>query len=73
MEKVGIKFSHSSILEWLDYVYESGDKLGRTLCQRRMKFLDKFPESFQIIVTPDRMSPPSIPDKYVCISFSLSS
>ena len=63
MAKVGIKFSHNSIFEWLDYVDELGDKLSRTLSQRRKKFLDGFPESFEVIVAPERMSPS--PGRYV--------
>ena len=63
MAKVGIKFTHNSIFEWLDYVDELGDKLGRTLTQRRKKFLDGFPESFEVIIAPERMTP--APGRYV--------
>ena len=57
MAKVGIKFSHNSIFEWLDYIDELGDKLNRTQNQRRKKFLDGFPESFEVIIAPERMTP----------------
>ena len=63
MAKVGIKFTHNSIFEWLDYVDELGDKLGRTQTQRRKKFLDGFPESFEVIIAPERMTP--APGRYV--------
>lgn len=63
MARVGIKFTAEAIWEWLDYVDELGDKINRTLSQRRKKFLDGFPESFDVIVAPERLRPD--PGSYV--------
>jgi hypothetical protein len=57
MAKVGIKFSANAIWEWLDYVETLGDKLGRSLVQRRKKILTGFPESFDVITSPERLKP----------------
>ena len=57
MAKVGMKFTPSAIWEWLEYVETLGDKLGRSLSQRRKKLLDGFPESFDVITSPERLKP----------------
>jgi len=57
MAKVGIKFTPNAIWEWLEYVETLGDKLGRSLSQRRKKILAGFPESFDVITSPERLRP----------------
>jgi hypothetical protein len=57
MAKVGIKFTPNAIWEWLEYVETLGDKLGRSLAQRRRKLLAGFPESFDVITSPERLKP----------------
>jgi hypothetical protein len=63
MAKVGIKFTPNAIWEWLEYIETLGDKLGRSLIQRRKKFLAGFPESFDVITSPERLRPD--PGSYV--------
>jgi len=57
MAKVGIKFTPYAIWELLEYVETLGDKLGRSLSQRRKKILAGFPESFDVITSPERLRP----------------
>ena len=45
------------IWEWLEYVETLGDKLGRSLAQRRRKLLAGFPESFDVVTSPERLKP----------------
>ena len=63
MAKVGIKFTPNAIWDWLDYVETLGEKLGRSLSQRRKKLLSGFPESFDVITSPERLKPD--PGSYV--------
>ena len=68
MAKVGIRFTPNAIWEWLDYVETLGDKLGRSLSQRRKKLLAGFPESFDVVTSPERLKPDPgsyiLPDTY---------
>ena len=43
MARVGIRFTPNVIWEWLEYVENLGDKLGRSISQRRKKLLAGFP------------------------------
>ena len=63
MAKVGIRFTPNAIWEWLEYVEALGDKLGRSLLQRRKKLLSGFPESFDVVTSPERLKPD--PGSYV--------
>ena len=63
MAKVGIRFTPNAIWEWLEYVETLGDKLGRSLSQRRKKILTGFPESFDVVTSPERLKPD--PGSYV--------
>jgi len=63
MAKVGIRFTPNAIWEWLEYVETLADKLGRTLSQRRKKLLAGFPESFDVVTSPERLKPD--PGSYV--------
>jgi hypothetical protein len=57
MAKVGIKFEPEAIYEWLEWIEEMGDKLNKSLGQRRKRFLEGFPSSFEMIVGRERMVP----------------
>jgi hypothetical protein len=57
MAKVGIKFEPEAIYKWLEWVEEMGDKLDKSLGQRRKRFLEGFPSSFEMIVGRERMVP----------------
>ena len=57
MAKVGIRFTPNAIWEWLEYIETLGDKLGRSLSQRRKKLLAGFPESFDVVASPERLKP----------------
>jgi len=63
MARVGIRFTPGAIWEWLEYVETLGEKLGRSLSQRRKKLLSGFPESFDVITSPERLKPD--PGSYV--------
>ena len=54
MAKAGIQFTPNAIWEWLEYVENLGDKLGRSTSQRRKKLLAGFPESFDVVTSPER-------------------
>ena len=56
MAKVGIRFTPNAIWNWLDYVETLGEKLGRSLSQRRKKLLSGFPESFDVITSLGEVS-----------------
>ena len=53
--KVGIRFTPNAIWEWLEHGENPGDKLGRSISQRRKKQLAKFPESFDVVTSPERL------------------
>ena len=61
--KVGMKFTPNAIWNWLDYIETLGEKLGKSLSQRRKKLLSGFPESFDVITSPERLKPD--PGSYV--------
>ena len=61
--KVGIRFTPNAIWEWLEYIENLGDKLGRSISQRRKKLLAGFPESFDVVTSPERLKPD--PGSYV--------
>jgi hypothetical protein len=57
MAKVGIPFTPEGIFKWLDWVDEHGTKVGRSPNQKRKKFLEGFPASFDVVITAERMIP----------------
>ena len=54
--------------EWLEWIEDHGDKIGKSLSQKRKKFLSGFPESFDIVIQSERLVPDpgnyKIPDNY---------
>jgi len=63
MARVGITFTPNAIWEWLEYVETLGDQLGKSISQRRKKILAGFPESFDVLTSPERLKPD--PGSYV--------
>ena len=50
-------FTPDAIFIWLNYIDELGDKLGKSLNQKRRQFLAGFPESFDVVVSAERLKP----------------
>lgn len=55
MAKVGISFDPDAIWKWHNWVDEYGDRLSKSHAQKRKKFLDGFPESFDIVIQSEKM------------------
>ena len=53
-----LKIPHDieTVFKWKSWVVTEGEKRGKTLSEIRDKFLDGFPESFNIVVIPERNS-----------------
>ena len=56
MAKVQIKFDADAVFKWKEWVLIEGDKLGKTFLQVRTKFLEGFPEAYDVITAPERLS-----------------
>ena len=65
MANVGIPFTPEGIFKWLNWVDDNGERggIGKSLNQKRKKFLEGFPSSFDVVITPERMKPD--PGSYV--------
>ena len=57
LTKVGIKIDSNSLFEWLEYIHTLGDKIGRSLKQKRKKFLEGLPQAFESIAAIERLQP----------------
>ena len=57
MSNVGISFNDKALYEWMNWVDDFGDKLGKTLNQKRTKFYAGLPESFDHVIAQERMKP----------------
>ena len=55
MSKIGIRFDPTAIWKWHDWIEDYGDKLGKTNSQKRKKFLEGFPEAFDIVIQAEKM------------------
>ena len=55
MARAGIEFTPEAVFKWLNYVDELGDKIGKSLRQKRTRYLEGFPESFDSVITAERM------------------
>ena len=62
MAKVGIRFDPTGIWKWLDWIEKHGDELSKTHSQKRKKFLEGFPESFDIVIQSEKMKDASTTD-----------
>ena len=54
MAKVGIKFKANAVFKWAEYVQELGEKLNKSERDKRVKYLTGFPESFDVMIVPER-------------------
>ena len=54
MAKVGIKFKANAVFKWAEYVQDLGEKLNKSERDKRVKYLAGFPESFDVMVVPER-------------------
>ena len=54
MSTVNIKYTPAGIFKWADYVNTLGDKLNKTHREKRTKYLEGFPASFDIVVVTER-------------------
>ena len=59
MAKLGIRFTRNAIWEWLEYIETLGDNFSRSVSKRRKKLLATFPESFDVVASPERLKPDS--------------
>ena len=71
MAKVGIKNNDpEAIWKWLEYLEEFNERIpgGKSLSQVRKKFLDGFPEWFDVVISAERLKPDpgsyTIPNNY---------
>ena len=54
MAKVGIKFKANAVFKWAEYVQDLGEKLNKSERDKRVKYLAGFPESFDVMIVPER-------------------
>ena len=57
MHGVGIAYTPDAVFRWADHVRELGEKLGKSYAQMRTKYLSGFPNSFEVMVVPERTRP----------------
>ena len=56
MSKVNISYTHDAPFKWVEYIHELGDKLNKSNMEKRTRFLLGFPEAFDVVVVPERLS-----------------
>ena len=54
MASVGIKYTSDAVFRWAEYLDELGEKLNKSERDKRVKFLEGFPQSFDVMVVPER-------------------
>ena len=54
MSKCNIAYTPAAVFKWADYVNTLGNKLGKTNNEKRAKYLEGFPSSFDIMVINER-------------------
>ena len=57
MSNVGISFNDKALYEWMNWIDDFGDKLGKSLAQKRTKFYAGLPESFDHVIAQERLIP----------------
>ena len=59
MANVGIAYTDTAIFEWVDWLLSVNMKyaLGKKPYQIRKQFLAGFPSSFDVVITPERLTP----------------
>ena len=50
MSNVGVTFTEKALYQWMNWVDDFGDKLGKSHNQKRTKFYTGLPEAFDHIV-----------------------
>ena len=55
MARVNIKFDEQAVFNWLEWCKDKAQVLNKGNRQIRKKFLDGFPESFDNVISPERM------------------
>ena len=54
MSKSRIKFDENAVFKWAEYVTLLAEKLNKNERQKRTKYLNGFPSSFDVVVVPER-------------------
>ena len=54
MSKVGIKFTEQAVFTWAEYVTSLAEKMGKSEREKRVKYLNGFPSSFDVVVVSER-------------------
>ena len=54
MSRCGIAYKPSAVFKWADYVNTLGDKLNKTNNEKRDKYLEGFPASFDVMIVNER-------------------
>lgn len=57
MWNVGIKYKPNAVFKWAEYLFDLGTKLGKTNREMRVKYLEGFPDAFDVVIIPERQLP----------------
>ena len=57
MANVGIKYMPNAVFKWAEYVNTLASKLGKSEREKRIKYLQGFPNSFDVLVVAERARP----------------
>ena len=57
MSNVGISFNDKALYEWMNWIDDFGDKLGKSIAQKRTKFYAGLPEAFDHVIAQERLKP----------------
>ena len=57
MWNVGIKYKPNAVFKWAEYLFDLGTKLGKTNREMRVKYLEGFPDAFDVLIIPERQLP----------------
>ena len=55
ISRAGITYDKNALFKWFEYLKDLGDRIGKTTRELRSKYLDGFPESFDVLVVPERL------------------
>ena len=54
ISSVGIKYSPNAVFKWAEYLSTLADKLGKSERDKRVKYLQGFPSSFDVLIVAER-------------------
>lgn len=57
MFKAGIRYTADAVFRWAEYLHDLAQKINKTNRDLRNKYLDGFPDSFDVVVVPERLQP----------------